>query len=278
MRHAGECVPGNVAIDNRLIYDIGAHRGEDSDYYLRLGYRVVAVEGNPQLAERLRQRFAAEIESGALTLIANAIGERDADAVFYVNDRNSAWGTTDPAWARRNQLMGADSRAISVKCVRFIDILARHGVPEYLKIDIEGADMRCIEDLSLSDARPRYLSIESTKTSWRDLVREFDALDRLGYTRFKVVKQARFPNRRLTRADGTVYDYAFEAGASGPFGEDLPGRWLTRRQAIARYIRIFIAYKTLGDNTLLSRLLPRIPVLRRLMALVSWYDTHARRE
>lgn len=43
-------------------------------------------------------------------------------------------------------------------------------------------------------------------------------------------------------------------------------------------IPIFVACKALGDNTLFSRNLPRIPILRRLMTLASWYDTHARRE
>ena len=32
-----------------LIYDVGAHKGENSDFYLRLGFRVVAVEANPML-------------------------------------------------------------------------------------------------------------------------------------------------------------------------------------------------------------------------------------
>ncbi len=30
-----------------LVFDVGAHKGEDSDFYLNLGYRVVAVEANP---------------------------------------------------------------------------------------------------------------------------------------------------------------------------------------------------------------------------------------
>ncbi len=40
------------------IYDIGAHTGDDSDYYLRKGFHVVAVEAFPDHAETLRNRFA----------------------------------------------------------------------------------------------------------------------------------------------------------------------------------------------------------------------------
>lgn len=265
------------AIDDGLIYDVGAHRGEDSDYYLKLGYRVVAVEANPHLVEWLRERFRREIEEGTYTLVPNAIGERDEEIVFYVNRKNSAWGTTDPDWAARNRLLGADSEAITVKCVRFIELLREHGCPHYLKIDIEGADMRCVEDLAGATAMPTYLSIESSKISWRALLAEFRTLSALGYTRFKVVDQCHFAKRRIADSDGQIIEYAFGRGASGPFGEDLDGRWLTRNQAIARYIPIFLAYKTMGDNTLLSKVLVKIPFLNRLLRAVSWYDTHAKK-
>ncbi|MEN3974021.1 FkbM family methyltransferase [Emcibacter sp. SYSU 3D8] len=264
-------------MDNGLIYDVGAHRGEDSDYYLRLGYRVVAVEANPHLVDWLRTRFRQEIADGSYILIPNAIGERGEQIDFYVNRENSAWGTTNPEWAGRNRLLGAESDVVTVDCVRFADILHEHGCPHYLKIDIEGADMRCVEDLAEAAVTPAYISIESSKTSWRALLGEFEALSSLGYTRFKVVDQCQFEKRQLSDSDGNVIDYTFGPGASGPFGEDLAGKWLTRRQAIIRYIPIFLVYKTLGDNTLLSRLLARLPVFNRLLHLVSWYDTHARK-
>ena len=34
---------------NLLIFDIGCHLGEDSEFYLRKGFKVVAVEANPEL-------------------------------------------------------------------------------------------------------------------------------------------------------------------------------------------------------------------------------------
>jgi hypothetical protein len=37
-------------MDGNLIYDFGMHDGADTDYYLRKGFRVVAVEADPLLA------------------------------------------------------------------------------------------------------------------------------------------------------------------------------------------------------------------------------------
>lgn len=261
-----------------LVLDVGAHLGEDSDFYLKLGYRVVGVEANPQLVERLSKRFAAEIAQGRYTIVPNAIGEADATITFYVNKKLSVWGTTDPKWAARNAEMGGESEPIQVPCVRFEDVLARHGKPLYLKIDIEGADMLCVRALAkvAPALRPRYLSIESNKVSWRDLVAEFDLLESLGYDRFQVIDQRRHRNGQYRTRDGGNIDYRFESGASGPFGDNLEGPWLTRREAQRRYIPIFILYKTIGDNTRLRNLLNLVPGLRNVLDWVSWYDTHAR--
>lgn len=54
----------DVAKHDDLIYDVGLHRGEDTDYYLQKGFRVVAVEANPQLVDECTARFAREIADG----------------------------------------------------------------------------------------------------------------------------------------------------------------------------------------------------------------------
>ena len=68
-----------------LVFDLGFHRGEDTDHYLAMGHRVVAVEANPSLAKQGRERFAAAISSGELTLIhAAVLGEgRALSAVAF---------------------------------------------------------------------------------------------------------------------------------------------------------------------------------------------------
>jgi FkbM family methyltransferase len=268
---------GNDEVDD-LIFDVGAHTGEDSEYYLKLGYRVLAIEANPVLADNLRIRFTQEIRDGRYMLIERAISNSDGPVTFFINEHNSAWGTANPEWAQRNKDMGSDSERISVQPIRFIEVLKKHGCPHYLKIDVEGADMLCVDELHGIEARPRYISLESSKTSWPDLLNEFRALASLGYTKFAVVDQRSHSTRAFRHRNGQIVNHAFERGSTGPFGEHLQCRWLSKEQAFRRYVWIFFLYRTLGDNTLLSRLIDRIPVLRRGLALVSWYDTHATRD
>lgn len=50
-----------------LVYDVGMNRGEDTEFYLKKGYRVVGFEADPLLVDQCRKRFAAELSSRAVS-------------------------------------------------------------------------------------------------------------------------------------------------------------------------------------------------------------------
>jgi FkbM family methyltransferase len=262
-----------------LIYDIGLHRGEDTAYYLRKGYRVTAFEANPALVQHARQRFAAELRSGRLEIIEGAIADSDADTVaFYQSRRTTAWGTIDQAWVERNRSV---VDRVDVPVVRLRDHLMRTGTPHYMKIDIEGADGLCLNALLGIGHRPVYVSIESDKTNLEAVRAELELLERLGFDRFAAVQQWGMDRRviRTRDRDGQPFSYQFEVEASGAFGEDIDG-WLTLEGIDRKYRAIFRRYRLFGDNALINRTglgfrcrheLSR--VLR--LPLPGWYDTHA---
>ncbi len=265
-----------------LIFDVGAHVGEDTEFYLKLGYQVVAIEPNPELVKILKNRFSEEVISGRLTVLPVAIGRYNQDVVFFANQTLSVWGTIHPDWAERNRLMGAESLEIRVRSMPLRDVISQYGCPDYLKIDIEGMDLVCLDGLRETKCRPDFVSLESTKVSWRGLLQEFEILDSLGYNRFQVVRQgANDTSSGLFRnLDGSVSSHQFTSDSSGPFGPHLDGPWLTKRQAINRYRKIFVLYRTigsLGQETHAHRVLKRTPGAGRLkLGTAGWYDTHAR--
>jgi len=260
----------------QLIYDVGAHLGEDVDFYLRKGFKVVAIEANPVLAERLRERFRSNLSDGSLSMVDAAIAEKAGEVDFYVNQSNSVWGTIRPEWAERNAILGAPSRLVRVKAITFPEVLSKHGVPYYLKIDIEGADVLCLACLIGKPDRPKFVSIESEKRSWNALLHEFETFKVLGYSRFKIVDQRQIDRQKPLNpaAEGHHVEHRFEPGSSGLFGKELPGKWLTARQAIRRYRFIFLKYRLFGDFGIL-RILLRVPGFRKILKPAPWYDTHA---
>ena len=82
-------------MDNNLIYDIGLHTGQDTEFYLRKGFRVIAVEANPLLAREAEARFADEVDSGQLVILNVGVGEKAGKFPFYVHKELSHWSSFD---------------------------------------------------------------------------------------------------------------------------------------------------------------------------------------
>jgi len=266
-----------------LIYDVGLHLGEDTAYYLALGYRVVAFEANPDLVERCRRRFAAETATGRLVIVPGAIAPVGSPptVTFYRNVK-SVWGTISADWAERNAKLFRGSTPITVPTVDFGDCIARFGVPQFMKVDVEGVDGLVIETACALEDGPLYLSMESEKVDFDQLVSDVDRLCKAGYCSFKIVQQASIPGSAVTvrTLNGDSLRYRFEKHSSGPFGDQLPGPWLNRDQAIERYRGIFKSYRLLGDRSVLGRYAriftkPAEKILRT--GIPGWHDLHARR-
>jgi FkbM family methyltransferase len=177
----------NTAKDPNLIYDVGLHHGQDTDFYLKKGYRVVAFEANPGNAAFCRERFAAEIADGRLTIVEGAITEdfsnngSNGEVKFYRNENHSLWGSTSEDWAYRNTIFGTTHETITVAAVDFAACLEKYGIPHYLKADIVGSETICLRALLKFAGKPDYISIRSEKLIFKKLEYEFDLLEQLGY-------------------------------------------------------------------------------------------------
>lgn len=130
-----------------IIFDIGMHRGEDTDFYLKKGFTVVGVEANPALVQECRKRFQPQIENGQLHIVGKAIAEVAGEISFFVCNKVSVWGTAEKSWMLRNRKVGQESTKIKVQATTLQDLIAEYGLPRYLKIDIEGSDLICVKAL-----------------------------------------------------------------------------------------------------------------------------------
>ncbi len=243
---------------NDLIYDIGMNNGDDTAYYLNLGYRVIAIEANPILVEEASKRFQNEIAQNRLKILKVGIARENGSFDFWICDDHDEWSSFHKSVASRN---GAQHHAIQIPCRTFASVIDEFGSPIYLKVDIEGNDVLCLAGL-IDRELPKYLSCEGTSP---DLVQQLAAL---GYNRFKCISQLRFlplelpPPKvvrdyermlqileskrlpiRIARKLGLRkiihnkilnhrrnHGWTFPLGSSGPFGENTHGRWLTAKE------------------------------------------------
>jgi FkbM family methyltransferase len=273
-----------------LIFDVGANNGDDSAYYLARGFHVLAVEADPVLAIRLRQRFSAELSAGTFQLLNVGVARETSEAEFWICETHSEWNSFDQTIASRE---GQPHHAVVIPCRTFASILEEFGVPHYLKIDIEGNDRMCLEALDPRNL-PRFCSVEVAMPTLETMT----LLRRLGYEKFKLIEQSDFtelnwiPNEssvvragmlHLVRPAGAIGALAvravfraffrpkpsspieadgwtFPKGSSGPFGKDLPGPWRSMDDIAFSWLAYWLGYT------------PKKP------GLGYWHDVHCERD
>ncbi len=233
------------ARDSRMIFDLGLNDGEDTAFYLKRGFNVVALEANPVLCENVLRRFDSDIGKGHLQVLNVAISDRSGSAKFYVNLENDHWSSLDSTWAGRD---GSTFKETTVECVTLRELFAQFGVPYYLKIDVEGADRTVLEQLRGSEVLPLFVSVEDCRLGF-DYMRIMAAC---GYNAFKLLDQSTVPQLKDPETG-----HVFAAGSTGPFGDDLPGQWLTHDGMVEHYAT------TVRDRTG-NRIAPRN----------HWWDIH----
>lgn len=210
----------------KLVYDLGCHNGSDTDFYLFRGFRVIAIEANPLLAQDNMKRFASAISSGDLVLLNVAVSDVDGEREFFIHPEKSDWSSCSKSMAESD---GTVSTTVKVQSKTIASLMAEYGVPYYMKVDIEGYDLAVAKALFDIKDKPPFVSFELSKSMYAEL---FAWLLICGYKRFQLVNQANHPQRQ--RDD----QYRFGQYSSGSFGDDLPGhQWLTYEEAMSRYIK-----------------------------------------
>lgn len=205
------------AIRRNVVFDLGMNKGEDSAFYLRKGFNVVAVEANPMISRRNSESFSPYAERGQLTILNVGIWSEEKELLFYANLDNDHWSSFDPSYGCRD---GTRFETTQVPCVRVETLFERFGTPHYMKIDVEGADRLILSDMRTLTARPAFVSVEEYG------VLCIDDLHALGYDRFQIVPQSARLKAQYTppmpAREGVYVPASFNGNDSGLFGHELP--------------------------------------------------------
>lgn len=244
-------------IKNDLIFDLGFHNGDDTDFYLKKGFDVIAVEANPDMVNEGIKRFQNYINEKRLILINKAVSDKKGLINFYIHLTKSDWSSCDQNMAESD---GSKSKVVTVEAVSLIDICKEFGTPRYIKVDIEGCEIMVVKQLFNLETKPKYVSFETSKTIYAEL---FVWLRTAGYKGFQLVNQLNNPDRKPVENqvsfEGIAIGYKFTKYSSGFFGKDLPeSKWLSYEEALTQYVK----YKELKfiDNKELA---------------LGWLDVHA---
>ncbi|MEQ9399046.1 MAG: FkbM family methyltransferase [Longimicrobiales bacterium] len=210
-----------------LVFDVGAHVGDRTAAFAALGARVVAVEPQPRFARWLRRRVG---RAAGVTVLEEALGAAPGTARLAVSDATPTLSTLADAWRERVGDVNPGFR--SVRWDRGLDVpvttldrlIEEHGVPRFVKIDVEGYEAEVLTGLSVPvDA----LSVEFVAGTLDGAIRCVDRLRDLDDYRWQAVAgERRTWHWGAWRAPHEVRAW-LEAGADGLASGDLYARRAT---------------------------------------------------
>jgi FkbM family methyltransferase len=188
-----------------LVFDIGAHVGDRVRAFRRLGVRVVALEPQPALAATLRLLYGRD---SMVTIEEAAVGRQPGTIEMSINVDNPTVSTASaefiaaaeraPGWQGQRW-----EKRITTRVTTLDELIAAHGMPAFIKIDVEGFEGEVLAGLSRP---PAALSFEFTLIQ-RALAHACIArCGALGYTRFNAAlgESQTFAHAEWVDADATT--------------------------------------------------------------------------
>lgn len=140
---------GRFLTPDDLAFDIGAHVGNRSLAILRTGARLVAVEPQPLFSAFLRHNLPPRA-----TLLPIAIGAEKGNSRMQVSRLHPTVSSLAPDFPKRMSDEPGFGHVrwdanVSVEVTTLDQLIATHGRPKFIKIDVEGYEAAVLRGLSM---------------------------------------------------------------------------------------------------------------------------------
>lgn len=128
-----------------LIYDIGANIGTTSDIFKNISKKVVSFEPNPHLKEILENKF----KNTNVIVDGRGISNHNGIQKFKIASYHTI-STFSEDWINTSRFSNGFtwSDGIDVTTVTLDSIIDEYGIPDYIKIDIEGYEYEAISSFT----------------------------------------------------------------------------------------------------------------------------------
>lgn len=174
---------GHFVLAGDLVFDVGAHVGDRVASFRRLGARVVAVEPQRAMVHALRLLYGSD---RSVTIEAVAVGDKPGSARMLINPDNPTISSISsafvaaaggaPGWKDQRWTEFAEVEVTTLDA-----LIAKHGVPTFIKIDVEGFEADVLSGLSKA---VRALSFEFTTIQPDVALACIERCVAMGYARF----------------------------------------------------------------------------------------------
>jgi FkbM family methyltransferase len=161
-----------------LCFDIGANRGDFTLAALGKGYEVIALEPAPRVFGELVSNF---IYDPRVTPLKFAVSGNDYDWVEFYEADEDGLSTLNQDWLTDETLpyAGKPYRTIGATTITIDTLALKYGVPDLIKIDVEGGEWSVFKGLS---SKMGTIAFEWTLATLSDHQLQLEYLSHGGYT------------------------------------------------------------------------------------------------
>ena len=164
-----------------MFFDIGAHVGRWSLDNLSNASKIISVEADP---DTFRSLVATCSRERNIICENYAVCDNSgADITFYKCTYTNVVSTINHEWLANPSSRFHNYPFVEIKCktITIDSLIEKYGIPELIKIDVEGGEFQCIRSLT---QKVKHLCFEWASETNDITIQCLDYLQALGFTSF----------------------------------------------------------------------------------------------
>jgi FkbM family methyltransferase len=129
----------------KLVIDIGANVGNTVEQFLMISEKVICFEPNPALVKHLNNRFFKR----PVVVDGRGVSNLKGKQIFKISNANTI-STFSEDWINNSRFSDSYNwgRTVEVDTITLDGIIDEYGIPDYIKIDIEGYEYEVLTSFS----------------------------------------------------------------------------------------------------------------------------------
>lgn len=223
----------------KLIFDFGANKGQNLDYFFSKADIVIAVEANNKICRDLRLKYKNLINNKLFIENVVIVENKSKKSLFYISKKNDLESTLTPSnkeskypGKKENYFKTYVKSSTASKIIKKYSNKFKNYNIEYVKIDIEGGDEFVLSDMFENKIYPKYLSVECHFSG------VLINLIKSPYKFFSINNENKsYSNSiKIINKYGKKNSYKFSKYSSGPFGTDIINDWCDKKSLLNYFV------------------------------------------